>query len=111
MCERGVYTVMIRSQCKILIAANSTVVHVACLTLQGRRKSGISNCPICEEEKGKRLECSDDGSSYIVYYYGNASQSKKEEEVKFTSEIPANSSPPPAARASSVIYYSQASLE
>ena len=103
----------------ILIAANSTVIHDASLTLQGRRKSGISNCPICEEEKGKRLECSDDGNSYIVYYYGDTSQSKTDQQKlqrtpvkeEASSEIPANSSPPPVARASSVIYYSQASLE
>lgn len=101
----------------------------ACCALgavQGRRKSGVSDCPVCEEEKRKRLECSD-GSNFIVYYYGNASETKVEQEqeqawdsgkeewdsVKEESpvSVAADSSPPLVARASSVIYYSQASLE
>ena len=94
-------------------------MHVAGLTLQGRRKSGMNNCPICEEEKQKRLECSGDGNNFIVYYYGNASQGKVDQQeaqqtpVKGQSpiEIGVESSPPLVGRASSVIYYSQTSLE
>ena len=96
-------------------------MHIHCLfdPVQGRRKSGISDCPVCEEEKGKRLECSGDGSSCIVYYYGNASQTKSEaQEVQCspvkeepTMEAAMDSPPPLVERASAVIYYSQTSLE
>ena len=105
-----------------------TEVHsCACCSLdavQGRRKSGMGNCPICEEEKRKRLECSD--GKEIVYYYGNASETEtktdqefdhdcmwdvKEEDSPVQPHMAANGSPPLVARASTVIYYSQTSLE
>lgn len=80
--------------------------------MQGRRKSGIVECPICEEEKGKRLECSDDGTSCIVYYYGNSTLGKTEQCSPMKEEPrkeALDTSPPPLE--ATVIYYNQTSLE